>query len=184
METSKPPETGHLARRPDSSEHDPYFALYVAAAPDGDIVETLEREGRELVEALAALPPDAALAAYAPDKWTVADTVLHLADAERVFAYRALRIGRGDPTPLPGFDQEPWAATGHASSRSFAVLLDELAAVRAASLHLFRAFEPEDWSRRGEASGAPISVRALAWIVAGHEQHHRRILRERYGLAV
>jgi len=184
MTTSPSPLADRLARRPDASEHDPYFARYVGAAPDGDIVETLEREGSAFAGALAALPANAALHAYAPDKWTVADVVLHLADAERVFAYRALRIGRGDSTPLPGFDQEPWAASGHATSRPFAGLIDELVAVRAASLHLFRAFEPEDWGRRGESNGAPVTVRALAWIVAGHEQHHRRILRERYGLAV
>lgn len=170
--------------RPAKGEHADFYAGYVAAVPDGDISETLEREGRAIVERLRALPVEAADHAYAPGKWRVREVVAHVADAERVFACRALRFGRGDRTPLPSFDQNVYVPNSHARTRPFAALVDDFEAVRTASLHLFRSFEPEDWSRTGEASGARVTVRALAWIVAGHELHHRSILRERYGLAV
>jgi uncharacterized damage-inducible protein DinB len=171
-----------LARRPDRSEYADFYAGYVAAVPDGDLLATLEREGRVTVAALAALPAERADFAYAPGKWTIREVVAHVSDAERVFSYRALRFGRNDPTPLPSFDQEHWTPYSHAATREWRALLDELATVRAASLHLFRSFEAEDWDRRGIASGVPVTVRALAWIVAGHQLHHRRVLVERYGL--
>jgi hypothetical protein len=132
---------------------------------------------------LRALPPRLVHHAYAPGKWTVAGVVAHVADSERVFAYRALRFGRGDATPLANFDQEIVAPNSHADTRAWRDLVDELETVRAASLHLFRSFAPEDWRRRGVASGAPMSVLSLAWVVAGHELHHRRVLIERYGVA-
>lgn len=170
------------ARRPGASEFAPFFAGYVAAVPDGDIVATVEREGRWIVERLRALPEAAADLAYAPDKWRVREVIAHVADAERVFAFRALWFGRGDGAPLPGFEQEDWIRTCHATTRAFAELVDELEAVRRASVRLLSGFGDEDWDRTGEASGARVTVRALAWILAGHELHHRRILRERYGL--
>ena len=172
------------AVRPARSEYAAFYAGYVAAAPDGDIVATLEREGARTVAMFRAMPLELADFAYAPGKWTIREVVAHLSDAERVFAYRALRFGRADPTPLPSFDQEIWMPHAHASMRGWTELVDELAAVRAASLPLFRSFAPEDWARTGIASGATVSVRALAWVVAGHEVHHRRVLAERYGVAV
>lgn len=180
--TATPP--ADRARRPEPGDFAPFYAGYVAAVPDGDVLETLEREGRAFADALAALPADAAARAYAPGKWTLAEVVAHLADAERVFAYRALRFGRGDTTPLPGFDQDLYVPASHAGRRPFPALVAELASLRAATLHLYRGFEPQDWARVGEANGARVTVRALAWIVAGHELHHRAILRDRYALAV
>jgi len=168
--------------RPGRDEYGEFVSGYVGSVPDGDILETLEREGERAISLLRSIPPEAAGQAYAPGKWTVQEVVAHIADSERVFSYRALRFGRADPTPLAGFDQEVWMPHCHASSRRWTDLVDELRVVRAASLHLFRSFEPEDWLRRGVASGAEVTVRALAWVVAGHELHHRRILRERYGI--
>jgi hypothetical protein len=173
-----------LARRPDRSEYAEFYAGYIAAVPDGDIVATLEREGRVTAAALAALPPGRADFAYAPGKWSIREVVAHVSDAERVFSYRALRFGRADPTPLASFDQEHWTPYAHAATRDWAELLEEQRAVRIASLHLFRSFEAEDWERGGIASGVPVNVRSLAWIVAGHQLHHRRVLVERYGLEV
>jgi len=172
-----------LARRPARSEYAEFYAGYVGAVPDGDIVATLEREGARAVATLRALPPGRADFAYAPEKWTIREVVAHVSDAERVFAYRALRFGRADPTPLASFDQDLWLPHAHAAERSWPGLIDELAVVRAASLALFRSFAPVDWERTGVASGASVSVRALAWILAGHEIHHRRVLAERYGVA-
>jgi hypothetical protein len=168
--------------RPSRSEYAEPYAGYVAAVPDGDIVLTLEREGERLLQLLREVPHDRLDYAYAPGKWTLREVVVHVSDAERVFASRALRFGRGDATPLPGFDQEAWLPHAHAGQRRWEDLLDEFRVVRSASLHLFRSFAPEDWARTGIASGYPVTVRALAWIVAGHELHHRRVLEERYGL--
>lgn len=172
-----------LARRPAPSEYAEFYAAYVAAVPDGDILATLEREGARAVAMFRALPAGREDFAYGPGKWAIRAVVAHLSDAERVFGYRALRFGRADPTPLPSFDQEAWMPHAHAAARDWSGLVDELAAVRAASLHLFRSFAPEDWTRTGVASGATITVRALGWVIAGHELHHRRVLAERYGVA-
>lgn len=174
--------THDLARRPDPSEYAPFYANYVAAVPDGDIVDTVEREGRWIVSALRALPAASADHAYAPGKWRVREVVAHVADGERVFSYRLLRFGRGDRTPLSSFDQEQWIRNCHALTRPFAEIVDDLEAARASTLGILRSLEPADFERDGEASGARVTVRALAWIVAGHELHHRRVLRERYGL--
>lgn len=169
--------------RPQRDEYGDYFGGYVAAVPEGDILETLEREGERAIELLRSLPSTRADFAYAPGKWTIREVVAHVSDGERVFAYRALRFGRADATPLASFDQDAWLPHAHAADRRWHDLVDELRTVRAATLHLLRSFDRDDWLRRGVASGVTISVRALAWVIAGHELHHRRILRERYGLA-
>jgi hypothetical protein len=108
--------------------------------------------------------------------------VLHLSDAERIMAYRALRVARGDQTPLPGFDETLYAPQSGADGQPLAALVTELSHVRQATLDLFRHLPPEAWTRRGTASGHPVSVRSLAWIIAGHERHHLATLEERYGL--
>lgn len=171
-----------LAARPGSGEFGEFYAGYVAAVPLGDIRETLTRQAESLGDFFGGIPEELSGFAYAPGKWTIREVVAHLADGERVFAYRALRFGRGDRTALPGFDQDLWVPQSHAGSRPWPELVADFAAVRAASLHLFRSFAPADWERRGEASGFEVSVRAIAWILAGHELHHRRILVERYGV--
>ena len=168
--------------RPARDEYADFYAGYVGSVPDGDVLETLEREGERAIALLRSIRPEVAGHAYAPGKWTVREVVAHDADGERVFSYRALRFGRADPTPLASFDQEAWLPHCHAASRRWTDLIDEMRVVRGASIHLFRSFEPEDWLRKGVASGAEITVRALAWIVAGHELHHRRVLAERYGV--
>lgn len=168
--------------RPGRDEYGDFYAGYVGCVPDGDILETLEREGEAAIALLRSIRPESADHSYAPGKWAVREVVAHVSDSERVFSYRALRFGRADSTALAGFDQEVWMPHCHAARRRWTDLVDELRVVRAASLHLFRSFEPEDWRRRGTASGIEITVRALAWVVAGHELHHRRILRERYGI--
>jgi len=168
--------------RPGSDEYGEFYAGYIGEVPDGDVLDTLEREGERAVALLRELPAEKSRFAYLPGKWTVRDLVAHVADSERVFAYRALRFGRADPTPLASFDQEIFWPHAHADKRRWTDLIDDFRTVRAASLHLFRSFEPEDWMRRGSASGFEISVRALAWVVAGHEIHHRRVLHERYGV--
>ena len=171
------------AVRPQIPEYAEPYHGYVSAVPDGDVRVTLEREGERALSFYRRVTAERAGFSYAPGKWTVRGVLSHVTDSERVFSYRALRFGRGDETPLAGFDQELWAPHSHADERAWEDLLDEFRVVRSATLHLVRSFSAADWARTGVASGFPVSVRALAWIAAGHELHHRRVLVERYGLA-
>ena len=167
-----------LMDRPSGNEYAPFYAGYIAAVPDGDLMALLEDE--ETRALLSGLSDADARRRYAPDKWSVKEVVGHIADTERVMAYRALRFGRGDPTPVPGFDQEVFVRGASWDDRSLESLLDDLSGVRQATLSLLRGFAVDAMTRTGMASGAPVSVRALACIIAGHERHHLRILRERY----
>ena len=166
--------------RPEASEYAPFYAAYIAGVPEGDLVEMLERQSEETAALLAALPDSQGDFAYAPGKWTLKEVLGHMADAERVFAYRALRFARGDATPLASFDEQAWTPNSGARSRTVADLAEELRAVRGATLALLRHLPADAPTRWGTASGKEITVRAMAWIIAGHERHHLRILRERY----
>ena len=172
--------TDTRATRPAPDEFAPYYGRYIDRVPDGDIVATLRDQVEETLAALRAIPDAKAGHRYAPDKWSIREVVGHLCDSERIFSYRALRIARGDETPLPGFDENAFVSRARLDDRSFTGLIDEYAAVRAASVALFDPLFPEEWSRRGIASDKGVSVRALAWIVAGHEIHHLGVLRARY----
>jgi uncharacterized damage-inducible protein DinB len=169
-----------LSRRPGAAEHLPYYAQYIQAVPDGEIVRTLARQLEETLGVLRAALRDRAGHRYAAGKWTVQQVVGHVADAERVFMYRALAFARGEQGDLPGFDENAYAEATASLPRSFDDVLADLMAVRHATLSLLRGLDEAAWARQGNANGAAISVRALAWVVAGHELHHRRILQERY----
>ena len=166
--------------RPDPSEYAPYYAGYIAAVPDGELLATLERQLEDTTGALVGLPASRGNFAYAPGKWSIKEVLCHVADAERVFAYRVLRFARGDATPLASFDEKVWAPHSGAADRTLDDLIEELRVVRSATLVLLRHLPAEAPLRRGTASGKEVSVRALAWIITGHERHHLRILRERY----
>lgn len=168
--------------RPAATEHAPAYHGYVSAVPDGDVLELLERQGVESAAMLRRVDEERSRFRYAPDKWSIREVVGHVTDAERVFTYRALRFARGDANPLPGFDENAWGAATNADDRTLASLVDELEAVRRASVALFRGFPAEYYARAGVASGHTITVRALLYITVGHERHHMRILRERYGV--
>ena len=168
------------AHRPDPSEFVPYYGKYIGLVPDGSVVDSLETQIRETSALLRSVPDARASHRYAPGKWSVKEVVGHLADGERVFAYRALRFARNDGTPLPGFDENLYAANSGFDARPLGEVASEYEAVRQATLALFRGLGDEAWLRRGIASENPVSVRALAWIIAGHELHHRAVLRERY----
>ena len=166
--------------RPDPSEHDPYYLRYISLVHDSDIVSALGRQASDTVSLLAGLSDAQANHRYAPEKWSVKEVVGHVADTERIMAYRALRIARADPTPIEGFEQDDYVRAAQFDHRPLASLLEDFASVRQATLRLFRSLEGEAWTRIGVANQKPISVRALAWIIAGHELHHRRILQEKY----
>lgn len=167
--------------RPRSSEYADFYAGYVARVPDGDIRSLLPSQIEGTTSLLRS--PEArerADFAYAPGKWTLKDVVGHLSDVERVLSYRALRIARADATPLAGFEEDAYVAAGEFGHRSLDDLLGELEAVRAASVTLFANLPGSAWQREGTANGQRVSVRACAYIIAGHELHHRAIIRERY----
>lgn len=168
--------------RPAHDEYSQPFARYVERVPDGALVAQLERQASDTASVLGALSEERAAHRYAPGKWSVKEIVGHLADAERVFSYRLLRFARKDPTPLPGFDENPYVEAAEFDRRTLADLLAELAAVRDATLRLLRGLPADASARRGVASGGTLSVRALAYVIAGHELHHREVLKTRYGI--
>ncbi|WP_426492233.1 DinB family protein [Hymenobacter sp. 102] len=164
---------------PAATEYAPYYHTYVKLIP-GDPLDALRQQPRELRQLLAGLTEEQGTFRYAPGKWSIKENLVHMLDTERIFAYRALRIGRGDTTPLPGFEQDDYVPVSGADARSFTDILAEYDAVRAATLSLLESFTAEAVSRQGTASGQPVSVRALAYILPGHEAHHLTLLRERY----
>ena len=157
-----------------------YYFTYINQVPEGDICAILQVQLDETLAILNAISEERSLHRYARDKWTIKEVASHLNDTERVFAFRALWFARGFPEPLPSFDQNIAIAGARADARPWRSHVDEFRAVRSATLPLFHSLSPEAWARRGVASGHPVSVRALAYITAGHVAHHCRILRERY----
>lgn len=164
---------------PAATEYAPFYHTYVRLIP-GDPLAALRAQPQELRRLLAGLSDGQALLRYAPGKWSIKESLVHMLDTERIFAYRALRIARGDTTPLPGFEQDNYVPASGADARPLADILREYDTVRAASLSLLESFTAEALGRQGTASGQPVSVRALAYILAGHEAHHLHILQQRY----
>jgi len=167
--------------RPRVGEYAPSFADYVARiAEDEDIVAVLVTQLDQVLARLGRILEVRGDYRYAPEKWSIKEMVGHLCDTERVFAYRALRIGRGDSTPLPSFDDQAYVAEVRAGDRTLADLVAEWGDVRRATIALFRNLPAVAWDRRGTAGDQPISVRALAYIIVGHVRHHLQVLEERY----
>lgn len=169
-----------IITRPEPGEFAPYYARYLDAVADGDLLRMLEEGAEDVLQLLRAFGEVGGGHRYAPGKWSVKEVVGHVTDAERVFAYRALRFARADPAPLPGFEQDGYVAAAGFDRRTLADLAEEFTDVRKATVKLFAGMDAVALARSGIASGHPVTVRALAWIIAGHEQHHARILRERY----
>ena len=166
--------------RPAASEHPPYFETYLAKLPTGDLLEILESQWEELGCLLEELDDDAADFRYAEGKWSVKEVLGHLLDAERIFMYRLLCIARGEQASLPGFDENAYVANGGFQARPLEALLEEYDLVRGSTLALLRGLEEEAFTRMGTSNKNPVSVRALAWLLAGHELHHMTVLKERY----
>ncbi|PPK84093.1 DinB family protein [Neolewinella xylanilytica] len=165
-----------------AQEYGAFYAGYLSRVPSPlTLSEALTTSGDMLLEYLYALDPEHADYAYAPDKWTIAQALQHLIDTERIFAYRSLRLGRRDSTPLPGFDQDEYAARADLTHRRFPEMIGEFAGIRQSTVTLFASFTEADLSFIGTASGYPISCRAMGFIIAGHTFHHQRIYVERYG---
>lgn len=164
---------------PQTSEYPEPYAGYVSHV-EGDVLQVLAQQIDDTVTLLREVPPDRADYAYAPGKWTVKEVVGHVNDVERVFCYRAMCFARGETQPQPGFDQDAYVTAGQFQHRPLEQLLDEFAAVRAATVALFHGFGRAEWMRGGIANDAEFTVRAVAYILAGHERHHLAVLRERY----
>lgn len=166
--------------RPGSSEYPPYYGTYIGEVTGDDVVPALVAQRESTARVLATIPESRAGYRYAEGKWSTREVVGHLSDSERVFAYRLLRFARADETPLPGFDENHYVPAGTFERRSLADVAAEFAAVRDATLALVKSLDAAAIGRSGMANGKSISVAALAWVIAGHEVHHLRVIRERY----
>ncbi len=167
-------------QRPTDKEYASFYAAYVSMVPEGDLLRLLEQQGRDTVALLRPIGEEKSKYRYEPGKWSIREVVSHIADSERVFTYRALRFARCDATPLPGYDEKAWGANSNAHQRPLSDHLADLEALRASTLSLLSGFTADEFGRSGVANGQPVTVRALAYVVAGHERHHVKILKERY----
>lgn len=177
--TSSAPE----ALRPEAGEYHPYYAAYIGLVEDGPILGRFAAQAEELRDLMSALGPNGGAHRYAPGKWTVRQVLGHVADTERIFGMRATCIARGETSSLPGYDQDDYVAEGAFDARPVESLLREFDLLRAANLEMLSGLAGEYWLRTGTANGVAMSVRAAAWILVGHLEHHLAILRERYGAA-
>ena len=164
--------------RPEPGEYAPYYDRYISLIPGSDILGTLETQRRQMLLLLSGREDADADLRYAPEKWSVREVLEHVCDTERIFAYRALRISRGDRTPIEGFEQDDYVR--NAPRAPLAEIVEDYIAVRRATLTLLRNLDEQAWPRRGVASNNEVTVRALAYMIAGHEVHHRRILEQKY----
>ena len=166
--------------KPDETEYLPYYGRYISLVPDGSILTLLSSQLDETLALLRNIPEAQAGFRYAPDKWSIKQLVGHVIDTERIFAYRALRFARNDQTPLSGYEQDDYVRNASFDNCSLGELAAEFESVRRSTLFLLKHLDEDAWLRRGLASGSEVSVRALAYIIAGHELHHREVLRSRY----
>ena len=172
--------TNLIIDKPEETEYLPYYGRYISLVPDGEILALLSNQLEATAALLRSLSESRANFRYGADKWSIKQVVGHLIDTERIFAYRALRFARNDKTPLPGYEQDDYIRSASFDDCPLSDLVAELESVRRSNLFLFRHLDNEAWVRRGVANDSEVSVRALAYIIAGHELHHRDILRTRY----
>ncbi len=171
-----------MTSRPTETEYAPSFSRYVSLVPDPDVLAVLESQPAELAQLSSRVPADREKFRYAERKWTIREVVGHLIDSERVFAYRAFCISRGEQAPLPGFEENDYVTHSRYDDQPLADLMSEFALLRKGTLAFLRRLGNDDWERLGTANNNPVSVRALAYIMAGHVRHHVTVLRDRYGV--
>lgn len=169
-----------ILTRPDATEYAPYYGKYISLIPAGDLIKLMNEQFERTLATLQKVSETQSLTRYAPGKWSIKEVVGHMVDTERIMSYRALRIGRGDETPIPGFEQDDYVRGANSNARPFREIVEEFQAVRQATLALFSSFDEAALSRRGTASDLPVSARALTHIVAGHERHHMNVLQKEY----
>ncbi|MFZ1082033.1 MAG: DinB family protein [Candidatus Kryptoniota bacterium] len=170
-----------IISKPQPGEYDPYAIMYIKLLPDdGLVLKHLQENGEAIKEFFLSIPKEKLEYRYAPDKWTIKEILLHMIDDERIYTYRALRFARADTTPLPGFDQEPYAANSGANERTIEDLVEEFQTVRKATLSFFTYLPEEALIRGGKANEHHVTVRALLYQLAGHELHHKNVIKEKY----
>ena len=167
-------------RKPDLAKLTEYQRSYVNLVPEGELPQILEKNMQETISMLSVLPQEKLSYRYAPGKWSIPQILLHITDTERIFSYRILCIARGDKTPLPGFEENDYAAASRADERSFSSVVQEFTAVRRATIELFKNLDAEMRQRTGISNGREISVLALCFMITGHGMHHLRVMREKY----
>jgi hypothetical protein len=172
-----------VTERPPESEFAPFYKGYVELVPEADVVAVLEAQADEIRRVASSVRQERETYRYGEGKWSVREVFGHLVDAERVFGYRAFCFSRGEQAALPSFDENRYVAASRSDATPLGDLVDELALVRRSNLIVFQRLQPAEWTQAGTASGRRVTVRALAWILAGHVRHHLAILRERYGVA-
>ena len=168
------------ATRPAQTEYLPYYSRYIELVTGNDVLAALKTQLRETLAFLACISSEETVHRYAPGKWSVSEVLGHMIDTERIMAYRALRIARGDQTPLPGFEQDDYVRGADFDNIRWSALVEQFDLQRHSNIAMFASFSDEAWARSGTASGATVTVRALAWIIAGHELHHRSVIEQKY----
>src|SRR6266852_5924442 len=166
--------------RPQSGESAPYYERYISLVPGNDVLASFDDQRRQMLLLLSGRTEGDGDLRYAADKWSLKEVLGHVNDTERIMSYRALRIARGDTTPIEGFEQDDYVRNGPFARRPLSDLIEDYIALRRATVSLFRNLDEPAWTRRGTAAGNEVTVRALAYIIAGHELHHRRIIEEKY----
>ena len=168
------------AAKPANNEYAEYYGRYIDIVPSGKITETLRGQMTDTLNLLAGLTEEQSLHRYADGKWSIKEVIGHIIDCERIFAYRALRLARNDQTPLSGFEQDDYVTNGGFDHRPLSDLAKEYEHVREATVDLFEGLGQEAWERRGKANDVEVSVRAIAWIISGHELHHKGVIKSKY----
>ena len=166
--------------RPQSGENAPYYDRYISLVSGSDILAAFDEQRRQMLLLLSGRTEADGDLRYSPEKWTLKEVLGHLNDTERIMAYRALRISRGDTTPIEGYEQDDYVRNSPFARRPLSDLIEDYIAVRRATVSLFRNLDDAAWTRRGTANKLEVTVRALAYIIAGHELHHRRMIEEKY----
>jgi len=172
--------TATASLRPQPGEYAPFYDGYISLVPGNNVLAALDEQRRQMLLLLSGRTEADGEIRYAPDKWSLKEVLGHVNDGERILSYRALRIARGDATPIEGFEQDDYVRNGPFGRRTLADLVEDYIAVRRATVSLLRNLDEAAWSRRGVANKNEVTVRALAYIIAGHELHHRKILEEKY----
>ncbi|HDX9578605.1 TPA: DinB family protein [Bacillus pseudomycoides] len=169
-----------MKKRPEANEYNPYYATYINLLAEGDIVHILEEQIKETNLVLKDISDSEGLFRYAPNKWSVKEVLGHIADTERIMAYRLLSIARCETVALPGYNDDMYVLRAEFDKQSIQNLLENLTIVRQSTVHLLKSLDAEAWLQRGVANNSEVTVRALAYIIGGHELHHRKIIKERY----
>lgn len=168
--------------RPDTGDYGPALAGYISLVPEEDVLSAMEQQSSEMQKVLASIDEKKAAHRYGEGKWSVKEVIGHVVDAERIFGFRALAISRGDAQPLPGFDENAYVANAFFDDWKLGDLAEHYALARRANIVFFKNLRDDAWELRGTANRAVVTVRALAYVIVGHERHHLQVLRERYGV--